>query len=163
MNARVDVPNLIAELQRAGMADFEIAAELQVVRSTVFSWKMGDKRPSLDKGLGLMALHHTKCCPRKTNTRVTLAASGSRTPPPISKEMTMARNPKALKRMPGDAIPTPAVDESTTNVPSAVGLPTQAEAKADLAANPERHSVLSKDGHVVRRDPVVLVERTVIR
>jgi hypothetical protein len=49
--------------------------------------------------------------------------------------------------------PAQAGDQVETKVATAqpkVKLPTEAEARAELDAHPERHSVLSQSGHIVR-------------
>jgi hypothetical protein len=70
-----------------------------------------------------------------------------------------ASAPAAAAAQQGDASPkageppAQAGDQVETKVATAqpkVKLPTEAEARAELDAHPERHSVLSQSGHIVR-------------
>jgi len=66
---RVDIPRIIAELERAGLSGSDIAAHAHVDRSTFSRWRHGSRYPNLESGLHLLALHQKyfpDCCPLET-------------------------------------------------------------------------------------------------
>lgn len=73
---KLDVPQLIEDLEDAGLADAEIALHCGVWRSAVSAWRNADKLPSLIPGLNLLLLHFEHCPDRSPLRTISLISFG---------------------------------------------------------------------------------------